>query len=134
MAEAVGLSVPNPGVADLWRHLEHEGKALAADETDTHHHRSPGVASVHVRAVITWCAIFPLVAIGMTAMGPLTEDWHPVLRALVLTLLVVPTAVYLLVPRLLVAHSRLSTAAHHRKLQRAARRPKGAPRQSTTTP
>ena len=57
--------------------------------------------SVHIRAVLTWCAIFPLVAVGMTVMGPLTVEWHPVLRALVLTVIVVPLAVYLVVPRLL---------------------------------
>lgn len=62
---------------------------------------APATPSVHVRAAITWLAIFPLVAIGMTAMSPVTGDWHPVLRALVLTLVVVPLAVYLVVPRLL---------------------------------
>jgi antibiotic biosynthesis monooxygenase (ABM) superfamily enzyme len=56
--------------------------------------------SAHVRAVITWLAIFPLVAIGMTAIAPISTDWHPVLRALVLTLAVVPVAVYLVVPQL----------------------------------
>lgn len=103
--------------------MEHEGKALAADETDTNHHRNPGIASVHVRALITWCAIFPLVAVGMTAMGPFTQDWHPVLRALALTLVVVPLAVYLVVPRLLLAQGRLSSAFRDR---RAARRSKNA--------
>lgn len=60
-----------------------------------------GPPSVHVRAVITWLAIFPLVAIGMLAMAPISESWHPVLRAFVLTLIVVPLAVYLVVPQLL---------------------------------
>lgn len=66
--------------------------------------------SVHVRAVITWIAIFPLVAIGMTATGALLGDWHPVLRALVLTLVVVPLAVYLVVPRLLRLYGALVAA------------------------
>jgi antibiotic biosynthesis monooxygenase (ABM) superfamily enzyme len=61
--------------------------------------------STHVRAVITWLAIFPLVAIGMTAIAPLSADWHPVLRALVLTLVVVPVAVYLVVPQLMRAYA-----------------------------
>ncbi|WP_211195964.1 hypothetical protein [Agromyces sp. H66] len=60
-----------------------------------------GPPSVHVRAVITWVAIFPLVAVGMLALAPFSESWHPVLRALVLTLVVVPLAVYLVVPQLL---------------------------------
>ena len=67
----------------------------------------PTPPSVHLRAVITWLAIFPLVSIGMLAMAPIAESWHPVLRAFVLTLIVVPLAVYLVVPRLLRAHARL---------------------------
>ena len=35
-----------------------------------------------------------LVAIGITAMAPFTVGWDPVLRAFVLTLVVVPLAVY----------------------------------------
>jgi antibiotic biosynthesis monooxygenase (ABM) superfamily enzyme len=87
--------------------MEHEGKPLAADETDPQHHRDPRVPSVHVRAAATWLAIFPLVAIGMTALGVLVPTWPPVLKALVLTLLVVPTAVYFAVPRLLKGYDRI---------------------------
>lgn len=72
--------------------------------------------SVHVRAVITWLAIFPLVAIGLTILGPITESWHPALRALVLTLLVVPTAVYVVVPKLFAGYGSLK----RRQAQRAA--------------
>lgn len=60
---------------------------------------TPVAPSVHLRALATWLTIFPLVALGMTLMAPVTEGWHPVLRALVLTLVVVPLAVYLVVPR-----------------------------------
>ena len=56
--------------------------------------------STHVRAIITWLAIFPLVAAGMMAIATFSADWHPILRALVLTLVVVPVAVYLVVPQL----------------------------------
>lgn len=69
---------------------------------------TPAPPSVHIRAVITWLAIFPLVAIGMMASAPLMESWHPVLRALALTLVVVPTAVYLVVPRMMKAHASLA--------------------------
>jgi len=68
----------------------------------------PAVPSVHVRAIITWLAIFPLVALGMMASAPLTEGWHPVFKALTLTLVVVPTAVYLVVPRMMRAHASLA--------------------------
>jgi Uncharacterized protein conserved in bacteria len=67
----------------------------------------PALPSVHVRAIITWIAIFPLVAIGMTLMAPVAETWPPVVRALVLTLVVVPLAVYVVVPWLLRLYGRL---------------------------
>ena len=67
----------------------------------------PALPSIHVRAIITWLAIFPLVAIGVTVISPLTIGWHPVLRSFVLTLIVVPLAVYVVVPRLLALHHRL---------------------------
>ena len=61
---------------------------------------SPRTApSIHVRAALPWPAIFPLVAIGLTATAPFTVGWDPVLRALV-ALVVVPLAVSLVVPRL----------------------------------
>ena len=62
---------------------------------------TPVIPSVHVRALATWITIFPLVALGMTLMTPISVDWHPVLRAFVLTLIVVPLAVYVIVPRVL---------------------------------
>jgi antibiotic biosynthesis monooxygenase (ABM) superfamily enzyme len=62
--------------------------------------------SIHVRAALTWLAIFPLVAIGITAMAPFTVGWDPVLRAFVLTLVVVPLAVYLVVPWLMRIYDR----------------------------
>jgi antibiotic biosynthesis monooxygenase (ABM) superfamily enzyme len=62
---------------------------------------------IHVRAALTWLAIFPLVAIGMTAIAPFSAAWHPVLRALVLTLVVVPVAVYGVMPPLLRAYGML---------------------------
>ena len=54
--------------------------------------------SIHVFAVLTWLAIFPLVAIGITAMAPFTESWDPLLRVFVLTTVVVPLSVYLVIP------------------------------------
>ena len=54
--------------------------------------------SIHVLAVLTWLAIFPLVAIGITAMAPFTMSWDPLLRVFVLTTVVVPLSVYLVVP------------------------------------
>jgi antibiotic biosynthesis monooxygenase (ABM) superfamily enzyme len=74
--------------------------------------------SVHVRAVVTWLAVFPLVAVGLMVLAPLSEGWHPVLRALVLTAVVAPIAVYLLVPRLLAGHGALLRHRDTRKPSR----------------
>lgn len=71
------------------------------------HPAAPAPPSVHVRAVITWLAIFPLVAIGMMLIAPISESWHPVLRAFVLTLVVVPLAVYVVVPQLMRGYAAL---------------------------
>jgi antibiotic biosynthesis monooxygenase (ABM) superfamily enzyme len=64
---------------------------------------------VHVRAVVTWLAIFPMVAIGMSVIGAVAPTWPAVMKALVLTLVVVPTAVYALVPRFLLLYARIRT-------------------------
>lgn len=63
--------------------------------------------SVHVRAVITWIAIFPLVALAFFAIAPFAADWNPILRAFVLSIVVVPVAVYLVVPQLMRAYGAL---------------------------
>ena len=101
--------------------MEHEGKALATDETDASHHRAIGVASIHVRAAVTWLAIFPMAAAGMCALGAWAPLWHPVLRALILTLAVVPTAVYFAVPRLLRLQARVGRARRIKAQCRAKR-------------
>jgi antibiotic biosynthesis monooxygenase (ABM) superfamily enzyme len=62
---------------------------------------------VHVRAIITWIAIFPLVTIGSWVLAPFADDWNPVLRAFVLSAMVVPLAVYLVVPRLMIAYAKV---------------------------
>lgn len=81
--------------------------------------------SVHVRAVITWLAIFPLVAIGMILIGPVSESWHPVLRAFALTVVVVPLAVYVVVPRLLGAYAGMRRRRAQVRATRAARASQG---------
>jgi antibiotic biosynthesis monooxygenase (ABM) superfamily enzyme len=63
--------------------------------------------SVHVRALITWIAIFPLVTLGFFAIAPFAEDWNPVLRAFILSVMVVPVAVYLVVPQLMRIYGRM---------------------------
>ncbi|MEA5457047.1 hypothetical protein SPF06_20170 [Sinomonas sp. JGH33] len=60
---------------------------------------APAPPNIHERALIIWSSIFPLVAIGLWVFGPLMAGWHPVLRAFALTIVIVPTAVYLVVPR-----------------------------------
>lgn len=64
--------------------------------------------SVHVRAFITWLAIYPLVSIGFLTIVPLMGSSHPLLKVFVLTLVVVPLAVYLVVPNLMKLYFKLT--------------------------
>lgn len=57
--------------------------------------------SIHVRALITWLAIFPLVTLGFLTVIPIMGTAHPILKVFVLTLIVVPLAVYIVVPNLM---------------------------------
>lgn len=57
--------------------------------------------------MITWIAVFPLVTLGFFAIAPFATDWNPVLRAFVLSIVVVPVAVYLVVPQLMSAYRAL---------------------------
>ncbi|MEG0028028.1 MAG: hypothetical protein RR853_01120 [Aurantimicrobium sp.] len=68
----------------------------------------PQQVSIHMRALITWITIFPLVALGLTFLMPALGDMHPILKAMILTLIVVPLAVYLIVPRLLGLYVKLT--------------------------
>ena len=68
----------------------------------------PQQVSIHMRAFITWLTIFPLVALGLTVLMPALGNVHPILKALILTLIVVPLAVYLIVPRLLGLYVKLT--------------------------
>jgi len=63
--------------------------------------------SAHVRAVITWIAIFPLVTVGFFVIAPFADGWNPVLRAFVLSIVVVPLAVYLVVPQLMRVYAKV---------------------------
>jgi antibiotic biosynthesis monooxygenase (ABM) superfamily enzyme len=77
-------------------------------ERTTTQARTPAPPTVHERAVITWAAIFPLVTLSQWALGPLIGPWPPALRALAVTLVVVPAAVYVVVPRLVATYLRLA--------------------------
>jgi antibiotic biosynthesis monooxygenase (ABM) superfamily enzyme len=66
--------------------------------------------SVHAKAVITWIAIFPLVTLCSFVIAPLGTDWNPVLRSFVLTIVVVPVAVYVVVPQLLRVYGKIRAA------------------------
>ena len=58
----------------------------------------PARPNIHISALIVWLTIFPLVAIVGVLSEPLLRGWHPVLRAFVITLVVVPIAAYWLMP------------------------------------
>lgn len=76
--------------------------------------------NVHVTALIVWLTIFPLVVIFSTLLGPMTTDWHPVLRTLVLTLIVVPIAAYWLMPQMFRWYAALTRRWTARRARRSA--------------
>jgi uncharacterized protein len=51
-------------------------------------------------AVVVWLAIYPTVVVALAVLGPFTRDLPLALHALLLTLVVVPIAVWLLIPTL----------------------------------
>ncbi|MFD8479031.1 hypothetical protein [Kitasatospora sp. NPDC059673] len=59
--------------------------------------------SVHVRALITWLAVFPSITTAQMLLGPSLDGLPAPLRVLVITGVVVPAVVYLFVPALLKA-------------------------------
>ncbi|MFJ8442269.1 hypothetical protein [Kitasatospora griseola] len=59
--------------------------------------------SMHIRALITWLAVYPAITVVQLLLGPSLGSLPVPLRVLAITALVVPTVVYLLVPGLLKA-------------------------------
>lgn len=72
---------------------------------------SPPVVSSHVRAFITWVAVYPTITIALMALQPWIGGLAVPLQTLVLTVLVVPLAAYGLIPPLM----RVAVAAHIRR-------------------
>ncbi|MEE4418357.1 hypothetical protein [Streptomyces bugieae] len=66
------------------------------------------VPSVHRRALITWLAVYPTITVVLGLLGPATAHLPLVLRTLILTAIVVPVAVYALVPLLMKANAALT--------------------------
>ena len=63
--------------------------------------------STHVKALITWVAIFPLVTLSAYALAPFASEWNPLLRSFVVSLIVVPAAVYIVVPQLMRSYTKI---------------------------
>lgn len=66
--------------------------------------------SIHVRALITWLAIFPLVTLGFLTIILVMGSANPILKVFVLTLIVVPLAVYLVVPNLMKIYGKIAAS------------------------
>lgn len=63
--------------------------------------------SIHVRALITWLTIFPLVSLSFITIVPAMGDAHPLLKVFVLTLVVVRLTVHLVAPNLMKFYQKL---------------------------
>jgi antibiotic biosynthesis monooxygenase (ABM) superfamily enzyme len=60
-----------------------------------------GSPSVHLRVFATWLAVYPLITVVLALARPVVSDAPLPVQTLVLTAVVVPTAVYVAVPTLL---------------------------------
>ncbi|TDE13037.1 hypothetical protein [Jiangella asiatica] len=80
----------------------------------------PAPPSAHRRALIIWLSIYPLVTAGQLLLRPVTRDLPIALSTLMLTLLVVPVAVYLVIPALTQLNATI-TAARSRRARPARR-------------
>lgn len=58
-------------------------------------HREP---PRYKRAVVIWIALYPAVVVALSVLRPLIGDWPIPLQALALTLVVIPAAVWVLIP------------------------------------
>ena len=67
----------------------------------------PTTPSIHRRALLTWLAVYPTITAAFLVLGPYTSQLPLALRTLVMTAIVVPAAVYVLVPALLKANQKL---------------------------
>ncbi|MEU1209308.1 hypothetical protein [Nocardia sp. NPDC005825] len=67
--------------------------------------------SVHRRALITWLAVYPTITLALALLGPEMGGLPVFVKTLILTVIVVPVAVYLLVPMLMKANQRLTVRA-----------------------
>ncbi|PZT72965.1 hypothetical protein [Streptomyces sp. AC1-42T] len=79
----------------------------AATATDRNQPRTAAPAqpatppSVHMRALLTWIAVFGALTVVQMLLGPYVKGFPMLLRTLVITGIVVPAVVYTLMPNLL---------------------------------
>ncbi|WP_063710951.1 hypothetical protein [Nocardia niigatensis] len=71
------------------------------------------VPSVHRRALITWLAVYPTITLALALLGPVMAGLPVFVRTLVLTVIVVPTSAYVLIPMLTKANHHLALRLHH---------------------
>jgi antibiotic biosynthesis monooxygenase (ABM) superfamily enzyme len=67
--------------------------------------------STHRRALITWLAVYPAITVTLGGLGPHIGRFPLLVRTLILTGIVVPVAVYVLVPALLRLNAAVVRAA-----------------------
>ncbi|MGW5847847.1 hypothetical protein ACWFQ8_07735 [Streptomyces sp. NPDC055254] len=69
---------------------------------------SRSTPSVHMRAFMTWAAVYPTITVVMILMRPLLGGLPLPVQTLVLTAIVVPVAAYWLLPLLMRLNARLA--------------------------
>ena len=71
---------------------------MTEPESGTSESRSHFEPPRYKRAIVIWIALYPAVVVALSLLRPLIDDWPIPLQALVLTLLIIPAAVWVLIP------------------------------------
>jgi antibiotic biosynthesis monooxygenase (ABM) superfamily enzyme len=50
------------------------------------------------RAIVIWIALYPAVVVALALLRPVIGEWPIPLQALVLTVIIIPAAVWMLIP------------------------------------
>lgn len=107
----------------------------APPATAAHSAAAPAAApSVHRRALITWLAVYPVITLTLGELGSHIGGLPLLVRTLILTGIVVPAAVYVVIPALLRLNAALTRSGVPRPVLPAPGRGRARSLRQSATP
>lgn len=76
----------------------------------------PAAPSVHRRALLTWIAVYPTITLIQSLLGTHVAGYPLPVRTLLVTALVAPLVVYLVLPTVMKAHTRVVRGVAARRI------------------